>query len=103
PGHEAEKCENRTYSCSHRQQNQSWAGLVVHGHKNQMPHRNQPESPEKRANNDAPAKGPQQVHDSALMRYPNPRTGSMQEKPSFRRRRAINTSTVFESRSKPWE
>lgn len=40
------------------------------------------------------------LHGSVRMRYPSPRTVSIVEAPSFRRRRAMNTSTVFKSRSK---
>ena len=42
---------------------------------------------------------PQREH-HAPIRYPRPRTVSISDGPSFRRSRATNTSTVFESRSK---
>ena len=35
-----------------------------------------------------------------VTRYPSPRTVSMNDAPSFRRSRAMKTSTVFESRSR---
>ena len=41
-------------------------------------------------------------HAVSSIRYPMPRTVSIDVPPSFLRRRATNTSTVFESRSKPW-
>jgi hypothetical protein len=44
--------------------------------------------------------GPERALHSLPMRYPSPRTVSIIEAPSFRRSRAMNTSTVFESRSK---
>ncbi len=48
---------------------------------------------------DEEARAERALHDSVPMRYPSPRTVSIVEAPSFRRRRAMNTSTVFESRS----
>ena len=63
----------------------------------------QPDRPENGAGQDARTEGDRARHGAVPMRYPSPRTVSISDAPSLRRRRAMNTSTVFESRSKACE
>src|SRR5215471_1520254 len=64
--------------------------------KEDAPNSKQANGPEYGAKQDASFEG----NESHWIRYPRPRTVSMNEMPSLRRRRAMNTSTVFESRSR---
>src|SRR5207253_1026565 len=60
--------------------------------------REEPEGPENRPEQHAAA---QRSHSggASRIRYPKPRTVSIDDAPSLRRNRATNTSTVLESRS----
>ena len=57
------------------------------------------ERPEHGPHHHAAPQRAQRHQPSASIRYPSPRTVSMKVPPSFRLRRAMKTSTVFESRS----
>src|SRR5579859_1427759 len=76
--------------------------LPVYRKKNQVHQRNQPERPKYCPQHNSPAKRMTPGHAFAFMRYPRFLTVSIKVGPSFFRNRAINTSTVFESRSKSW-
>lgn len=68
-------------------------------HHEQRCEREQSERPEDGSDGHSGAERGWPAH-SVPIRYPRPRAVSMTAAPSLRRRRATNTSTVFESRSK---